>query len=226
MKKYFILALSLFMLLCLCSCGNNNNEQITEPTTDEYMDAPATNNEYVSNSAPTTEAPIVSTTQTSPPAFSSAPVSQEPATQQTASQKPSTQQPHPQTETTAIPATTKKQLQKTGEMEFSDSGDNKYIKAVVDKYGGDSARLCAIYTVPDNDGNLVLEFDGSADANGKLIRNENTLIAIYSVDKELNCKRASENASLNEYSFAEMKVMFITTKKHIMPEFQTELDGK
>jgi hypothetical protein len=72
---------------------------------------------------------------------------------------------------------------------------------------------------------MVLEFDGSTDGNGKLIRTKDTLIAIYTIDKNLNSKRASENRSLNEYSYGEMKVMFISTTKYIMPEFENELNG-
>ena len=103
--------------------------------------------------------------------------------------------------------------------------DNKYIKAVAQKYSVNSENLVALYTVPDNDGNIVLEFDGSTDGNGKLIRTKDTLISIYSVDQSLNSKRASENLSLNEYSYGEMKVMFISTTKYIMPEFEAELKG-
>lgn len=122
-------------------------------------------------------------------------------------------------------ATTEKVYEKTGEMAFSDSADNKYINAIVKKYGVNPENLVTLYTVPDNDGNIVLEFDGSKGSDGKLIRNESTLIAIYSIDKNLNSKRASETLSLNEYSYGEMKVMFMTTTKYIMPEFETELNG-
>ncbi|MBQ8184116.1 MAG: hypothetical protein IJ025_09505 [Clostridia bacterium] len=121
--------------------------------------------------------------------------------------------------------TTEKTYEKTGEMAFSDNADNKYIKAIVTKYGVNPENLVALYTVPDNDGNIVLEFDGSKDSNGKLIRDESSLISIYSIDKNLNSKRASETHSLNEYSYGEMKVMFMTTTKYIMPEFKNELNG-
>lgn len=114
---------------------------------------------------------------------------------------------------------------KTGEMAFSDSPDNKYIKAVVQKYGVDAENLVALYTVPDNDGNIVLQFDGTKDENGKLIRNEDTLVSIFSVDKNLTSKCASENKSLNEYSTGEKIVMFLSVKNYIMPEFEEELKG-
>ena len=114
-------------------------------------------------------------------------------------------------------------LGKTGEMAFSDSPDNRYINAVATKYGVDSTRLVALYTVPENDANIVLEFDGTTDASGKLIRNDNTLVAIYSIDKALTSKRASKDSSKNEYPYGEMMVMFISTTKYIMPEFEGQL---
>lgn len=119
--------------------------------------------------------------------------------------------------------TTARELKKTGEMEFSDSKDNKYLASVAKKYGLNTDNLAAIYTVPDNNGNIVLEFDGSRDTDGKLIRTADTLIAVYSIDKDFNSKRASENAELNEYSYGEMKVMFMSTTKFIMPKFEKEL---
>lgn len=112
---------------------------------------------------------------------------------------------------------------KTGEMAFSDDPGNRYINAVATKYGLDSSRLVALYTVPENDANIVLEFDGSKDSNGKLVRTDKTLVAIYSIDKALNSKCASKNSSKNEYPYGEMMVMFITTTKHIMPEFEEQL---
>ncbi|MBR5441701.1 MAG: hypothetical protein IKV44_01980 [Clostridia bacterium] len=114
-------------------------------------------------------------------------------------------------------------LGKTGEMAFSDDPSNRYISAVATKYGVDSKRLVALYTVPENDANIVLEFDGTTDGNGKLIRNESTLVAIYSIDKALNSKRASKDSSKNEYPYGEMMVMFISTTKYIMPEFEGQL---
>lgn len=126
---------------------------------------------------------------------------------------------------TKTESTTVRELKKTGEMEFSDSAKNKYLTSVAKKYKLDTDNLVAIYTVPDNNGNLVLEFNGELDENGKPIRTAETLIAIYSIDKELNSKRASENTELNEYSYGEMKVMFMSTTKYIMPKFEKELKG-
>ena len=133
---------------------------------------------------------------------------------------PPTAQGEPETEESTQPPSTTKTIEKTGEMAFSDDKNNRYIDAVSKKYGVNSENLVALYTVPENDSNLVLEFDGSKNADGTPIRNKDTLIAIYSIDKSLNSKRASEDRKLNEYSYGEMKVMFFSTTTYIMPEFE------
>ncbi len=217
MKKRLIkLVIILSVLVFLCSCGKFEGFNLFG-TTGEYTYQP-----------PSTTAPYTYHTQqddisysTETPSTSATTIVDTQTTQTTA---PLTQQ-SPAFETTETPVTTEKVYEKTGEMAFSDSADNKYIKAIVNKYGADAKNLVALYTVPDNDGNIVLEFDGTTDNNGKLIRNKDTLISIYSIDKNLNSKRASENLSLNEYSYGEMKVMFISTTKYIMPEFEAELNG-
>ena len=114
---------------------------------------------------------------------------------------------------------------RTGESVFTDDKNNKYLSAVAKKYNLDADTLVAIYTIPDANGNIVLEFDGSKDENGKPVRNEKTLVAIYSIDKEFNSKRASEDSSLNEYSDIEMKTMFFTVNKYLIPKFENELNG-
>ena len=116
----------------------------------------------------------------------------------------------PPTESTTTPHPSIS-VEKTGEMAFSDQPDNRYISAIASKYGVDAKKLVALYTVPENDSNIVLEFDGTENADGSLVRNKSTLVAIYSIDRELNSKRASENKALNEYSYGEMKVMFFST---------------
>ncbi len=114
---------------------------------------------------------------------------------------------------------------KTGDMAFSDDPDNKFIASVSAKYGVSTDKLVVLYTVPDNNSNIVLEFDGSKDSNGRPVRNTDTLVAIYSIDLALNSKCASKDSSRNEYPYGEMMVMFMTTTKYIMPEFQEELNG-
>ncbi len=214
-------------LLILCSCGKTPSEKYETTDNGGYE---------VSSTAPVynfqTEGAVVQAPETtSPVQFSQPDTQNDVAVTETAPATP----PVTKAQTVSVPAqittqwdiseTTEKVYQKTGKMAFSDSPDNKYIKAVSTKYGVNSTNLVALYTVPDNDGNIVLQFDGSRGTDGKLLRNADTLVAIYSVDKNLNSKCASENRTLNEYSYGEMKVMFISVTKYIMPEFQDELNG-
>ncbi len=220
MKKSLIkLVVIISLMVLLCSCAMAEDLEITT-TTESYSYQIITTTapyvyqtqqadvSYFTQIAPTSDTTVV-TTITETEATTYVPVTQQ----------------SPALETTETIVTTEKVYEKTGEMEFSDSADNKYIKAITTKYLVDAKNLVALYTVPDNNGNIVLEFDGSTDSNGKLIRNKDTLIAIYSIDKNFNSKRASEKPSLNEYSYGEMKVMFFTTTTHIMPEFEAELNG-
>ena len=128
----------------------------------------------------------------------------------------------PDTVPAPIPPQESATMGKTGEMAFSDDPNNRYISSVASKYGLDSSNLVALYTVPENDSNIVLEFDGSKDSNGRLIRTDKTLVAIYSIDRALNSKCASKDSSKNEYPYGEMMVMFMTTTKYIMPEFENQ----
>lgn len=210
-------------ILVLCSCGKTSSGKYE--TTGVY-------NSEISSTAPvynfqTEEAVVQAPQTTSKVEFSQNILQTDTAAAETVPPTEIPTAPSTTTVTTrqSTPETTEKVYEKTGEMAFSDSPDNKYIKAVSSKYGVNSENLVALYTVPDNDGNIVLQFDGSRDTDGKLLRNSDTLVAIYSVDKNLNSKCASENRKLNEYSYGEMKVMFISVTKYIIPEFQDALNG-
>lgn len=225
MKKSVIKALAvIFILVILCGC--NSNEEKTTQTTFNYMTTEPTTRvaynfqtEAMVVSAPETTVTAVETPQT-------VATSALPTGEQTTQQQPTVTNAPTQAPVTQAPTeTTEKVYKKTGEMAFSDKADNKFIKSVADKYGVASKNLVVLYTVPENDGNMVLEFDGTTDSNGKLIRNADTLIAIYTIDKNLNSKRASEDKNLNEYSRIEMKAIFVSTTNYIMPEFEAELNG-
>ncbi len=120
--------------------------------------------------------------------------------------------------------TTTEKYKKTGKSIFSDDKNNKYLNAVAKKYKVLPETLACVYTVPDTNGNIVLQFDGSVDKNNRYIRNNDTLIAIYTVDKNLNSKRASNDEDLNEYEYGEMKTMFFSVGNWIIPKFETELN--
>lgn len=202
MKKLMSLILCIGLVLSLCACGSGENDVTTDSTA-----APAT----TTNPNTTTKEEV-----TEPEA--TVPVTED--ISDTAA--PITPTPPPTAAPTEAP-TEDTTIGKTGEMAFSDSPDNRYISAVADKYGVNSENLVAIYTVPQNDSNMVLEFSGEKDDNGKLIRDSSTLVAIYTIDAALNSQRASKDSSKNEYDTGEMMVMFITVTTYIMPEFENEL---
>ncbi|MBQ3889691.1 MAG: hypothetical protein II738_08100 [Clostridia bacterium] len=124
-------------------------------------------------------------------------------------------------ETTAATTAKAPAMRRTGEMVFTYDASNKYMKAVIDKYGVDPQNLACTYTVPDNDGNLIFEFDGTTQ-NGKRVRTMDTLVAIYTIDKELNCKCASRDESKSEYPKNETEVMFFSVK-YILKKYTAEL---
>ncbi len=221
MKNRFVkLIVIMGILVLLCSCGKIKDFNLSGTTEGYTYDTLSTTAPYVYQ---TQQADVSYYTEIPQTSYTTFVVDTATQTEQV-TENYVTQQ-SPALEPTETPVTTEKVYEKTGEMAFSDSADNKYIKAIVDKYGVNAKNLVALYTVPDNDGNIVLEFDGTTDSNGKLIRNKDTLVSIYSVDKNLTSKRASETLSLNEYSYGEMKVMFFSTTKYIMPEFEAELNG-
>lgn len=205
-KKFIFATLCIVFIFCLCSCGKQSDNTTTNNivpacslplNTQEYTQAPTTT---ATQEEITFEATVGETLPTTE--LATVPTPTEEQTESTTMPKPSIS------------------VEKTGEMAFSDEADNRYISAIASKYGVDAKKLVALYTVPENDSNIVLEFDGSENADGSLIRNKSTLVAIYSIDKELNSKRASEDKALNEYSYGEMKVMFFSTTTYIMNEFE------
>ncbi len=213
MKRFLIsLLLILSVFLSFSACGDSSDDNTTVPSTTEYQ-IPVSTTEF------TPDTSAAQTTVTEVQAITETLLETLPQTE--FAEKPTPQEPVTSTESTA-PSTTKV-YEKTGDMAFSDSADNKYIKAVTDKYKINPKNVVVLYTVPDNDGNLVLEFDGSTDSNGKKIRNKDTLVAIYSIDRNLVSKCASEDKSKNEYSYGEMKVIYFSTTTYIMPEFADKL---
>ncbi len=228
MKKRLLKLVAVICILsALCACGISQDTGATKyiPVTDTTSTA---NESYYDNGS-LNQLPEQTTTPESVGA-TLVPKTEPASTTEvvTPQTQPSTQHvkpPKPTLPQTSASETEGKTYTKTGEMAFSDSPNNKYIKAIVKKYKVDAKNLVALYTVPDNDGNIVLQFDGTTDKNGKLIRNEDTLVSIFTIDKNFDSKCASENKKLNEYSFGEKMVMFLSVKNYIMPEFEEELKG-
>ncbi len=222
MKKVFLFLTCIIIVVSLSGCETKVNISDTTKATTEAIASdnlpantqPSTDIENLSDNSTVIDITITETIENTLPVTKPAPVP-------TASEPTSTE---PEKTTAATTTTTAPQstetLNKTGEMAFSDDPNNRYIKSIASKYKVPVNTLVALYTVPENDSNIVLEFDGTKNADGTLKRNKDTLIAIYSINKKLESKRASENRSLNEYSYGEMKVMFISTTTYIMPEFE------
>lgn len=218
MKKLISIILCFSALLCLAGCEKtikkedestsdvpeSTTAQSTVEVTDVTLPADLTQEEISETVLVTAEAPEPATVPTATP-----------VTTDNVTQTPSTSATIPST-TVVI---TSKEYEKTGDMAFTDNASNKFIKAVASKYNVSAKNLVALYTVPENDSNIVLQFDGTKNADGTLKRNKDTLVAIYSIDSALTSKRASDD-DLNEYSYAEMKVMFISVTSFIMPEFE------
>lgn len=212
MKKILLTGFSLILIISLCSCALP--EIPTADTTAESKYTVNTSAEQ-STTVPHTDETALTTT--------------EPATElstETVTDMMPTDPPAPPP-TAYVPETEAEEttMGKTGEMAFSDDPDNRYIKAVADKYNVDPQKLVALYTVPQNDSNTVLEFSGKTDSSGKIIRNSSTLVAVYTIDAELNSQCASKDSSKNEYDSGEMMVMFFAVTTYIMPEFENELNG-
>lgn len=143
-----------------------------------------------------------------------------------ATQAPTTTEPAaPQTTKPAQsePASTTK---KVGEMRFTDDKNDKFIQAIVQKYGSDPARLACIYAVPEADNNHVFEFDGTTDQNGKLVRNASTLKYVYSLNADCTTiTRAAGKTGNDGLSAAQGVAIFEVTKKFVLPKFEAELNG-
>lgn len=203
MKKILPIIICLGILVSLCACGSSEKD-----ATEAYNTTAPVTTETITTTQPNTTEPTVEE-QTIP---ATEPISD----------TVSTTEPAPRPTVTDAP-TEETTLGKTGEMAFSNSPDNRYIKAVADKYSVNANNLVAIYTVPQNDSNMVLEFNGTKDSSGKLVRDSSTLVAIYTIDANLTSKRASKDSSKNEYDYGEMYVMFLTVTTYIMPEFEDKL---
>lgn len=117
-------------------------------------------------------------------------------------------------------------LEKTGDNILSDSADNEFIKLVSEKYGVDSKNLVAIYAIPDKGNNFVLEFDGTTDASGNIVKSPDTLKRVHQVDKERNIVTATGSVSGNiGVSYAEGKFVFYIVTNLIMPQYPDYFTG-
>ena len=109
---------------------------------------------------------------------------------------------------------------------FTDDPNNKFIRAVAEKYGLDTSLLAAVYTEPASDSNQVWQFDGKTDASGKRLRNADTLKYVYGVSEDCTeVKRTGGLTGNDGYNAASGYLVFTTTKKMLLPQFQAQLDA-
>lgn len=109
---------------------------------------------------------------------------------------------------------------------FTDDPNNKFIRAVADKYGVDVSLLACAYTEPVSDSNQVWQFSGKTDAAGKLKRSADTLKYVYMVTDD--CKTIQRTGGLtgnDGYSAATGFVVFQTAKQLVLPQFEAQLNA-
>lgn len=116
--------------------------------------------------------------------------------------------------------------EKSGDMLFTDDPNNKFIQAVVSKYGVDASLLACIYKNPSSDSNFVWQFNGQTDTNGKPIRNASTLKYVYSISADCNTIARTGGLTGNDgMSLAAGVLLMQTTKQLMIPEFQDQLNA-
>ncbi len=160
--------------------------------------------------------------KTDDPSSTAAPFTVEtpPSTTAPESTAPQTAAPAAPTEsTTAAP-------QKKGDMIFTEDANDPFMQAIVQKYNVDPARLAGIYMSPASDSNYFWEFDGTTDANGKLVRNADTLKYVYTVtaDRSKICRTGGLTGN-DGLTAAQGYVVFETNKQLMVPKFEARLAG-
>lgn len=122
--------------------------------------------------------------------------------------------------TTKPPETTENSGKQTPVTYYSENPNNKYISAVVSKYGVDASTLVAlIKTNSSVPGATVLQFSGEKDSNGNLIKTKETLKYVYDVRDSGDIMKASGKKNDNDgYSYVESYVNYNLAVKYIIPQ--------
>ena len=134
---------------------------------------------------------------------------------------------------TTIPATTKnaaieyyEQLSPKGNNMLSDNCENEFIKLVSETYNVDIDLLVAVFSVPDNGDNFVLQFNGKKDSKGNYIKSPDTLEKIYQIDKSKNVKIATGKKTGNVgVSYGEGMLCFNMVKTVVMQQYPDYFTG-
>ncbi len=112
--------------------------------------------------------------------------------------------------------------EKTGDNLISDDPNNEFIKLVSSKYSVKAEALVAIYAVPDQGNNFVLEFNKTSNGYS---RSPSDLKKIYQIDLDRNINIATKTGvGCVGCTAAESVLMFSLVKKVIMPEFPDYFD--
>lgn len=115
---------------------------------------------------------------------------------------------------------------KYGDSALSTDTDNKFVKAVVDKYGIETEGLVTTYSTIGGNGNYVFQFDGSRDSNGNLIRTGSTLKYVYSVSADCSTVCRTGGYSGNDgLSFKDGLTIFLLAQKVLIPQFEDQLNA-
>lgn len=117
-------------------------------------------------------------------------------------------------------------LSKNGENILSDHYNNEFIQLVSKQYGIDTDLLVAIYSEPDTGNNFVLQFDGSKDSSGNIIKSPDTLEKVYQIDLDRNIKIATGTQTGNVgVSYAEGMFCFNMVKTLVMEQYPNYFTG-
>lgn len=112
-----------------------------------------------------------------------------------------------------------------GNSQLDFNTDNKFVDAVVAKYGIDREGLITAYSIKGRDNNYVWQFDGSRDENGKPIRNADTLKYVYYVNADCSVVSRTGGYSGNDgCSLKDGLTVFLLTQKVIIPNLQEQID--
>ncbi len=118
------------------------------------------------------------------------------------------------------------EFSKNGDNILSDHHDNEFIKLVSEKYGVDTDLLVAIYGEPDTGNNFVLQFDGTKDSNGNIVKSPDTLEKVYQIDLDRNIKVATGTHSGNVgVTYAEGLFCFSMVKTLVMEQYPQYFTG-
>lgn len=195
MKNLYILLLVVAILFSFCSCSNVEKDNNTTTTTTETTTEETTSKTFIPyDNNETTNSNSTSSVVT---------------TQYDANVTTSTTKSNSATESDSKTVTY-----------YSENPNNKYISAVVNKYGVDASCLVAlIRTNSKKPGATVLQFTGERDSSGNLIKTEKALKYVYDVSDSGMIKKSSGQKTDNDgCTYAESYVNYNLAVKYLVPQ--------